>query len=71
MAAFSFRAVFEAGQPPRLEEISPDVPPGVYQVSGHDNTAEPGTPSEQKSVSVVWHDADGKMVVGGSGYVGA
>lgn len=70
MASFSFRVVFEAGQEPQVTEVDPATPPGVYQVSGHDNGPE-DTPSEQKSISVVQHEADGTAVVGCSGYLGA
>lgn len=70
MAGFSFRVRFTAGQDPVIEEIHPDTPPGVYQVSGHDNGPE-DTASEQKSISIVQHDAAGRAVVGCSGYLGA
>lgn len=70
MAAFSFRVVFEAGHEPRLEEVDPATPPGVYQVSGHDNRPEPND-SGQVAISIVQHDEAGQAIVGASGYLGA
>lgn len=69
MAGWSFRVVFVAGSEPRLEEVDPATPPGIYQVSGYDNGPE-ATPSNQRSVSVVQHDANGNAIVGSSGYLG-
>jgi hypothetical protein len=69
MGSWSFRVVFDKDGP-RLDEIDPAVPPGVYQVSGHDNGPEDG-PSRQRAVSVVQHDPDGTAVVGATGYLGA
>lgn len=69
MASWSFRVEFVAGQPPQLSEVDPNTPPGFYQVSGYDNGPE-ATPSNQRSVSVVQHDAAGNAIVGSSGYLG-
>ena len=67
MAAFSFRITFD-GAGPRLEEVDPATPPGVYQVSGFQ--PDPGA-TGQVTISIVQHDAAGKAIVGASGYLGA
>ena len=69
MAAWSFRVEFVAGQPPQLTEVDPATPAGFYQISGYDN-GPADTPSNQRSVSVVQHDANGNAIVGSSGYLG-
>ena len=70
MSAFAFRVIVTGGEASLVVETGP-VPDGVYQISGHDNAAEPGNPSTQKTVAVIQHDHAGVVVAGCSGYVGA
>lgn len=71
MSQFSFRVVQAPGQAPVIAEIEGTIPPGVFQISGHDNSDNPANASDQLAVSIVQHDADGQAVVGATGYVGA
>jgi len=70
LSNFSFRVVQVPGQAPAVAEIEGTIPAGVFQISGHDNTAEDNA-SGQVSVSVVQHDSEGQAVVGATGYRGA
>ena len=67
---YSFRVTVGPGQPPVFDvsEVSGTPPEGVYQVSGHDNSAAEGIPDNQVSVSIVRHDTTGTAVIGASGY---
>lgn len=67
MAAWSFKVVVAAGQPPAVTELDGTVPAGLYQVSGYDNTPA-DNPSTQQSVTIVQHDPTGAAIVGATGY---